>query len=187
MHKRISVGNWEAVSWRQFVENMKTLARAFIASGISERAGYLIMGYNSPEWVTCFGAGIFNNGISGGVYTSNATHLCKYQCEISRSQVVCVENTEYCNRFLSVKSELPLLKLIVQWDGKISDEARAAGVISYDELVARGKDPEGTLQKELDARMARCKPGQCCALVFTSGTTGYPSMLCLAFFQVFYY
>lgn len=100
--------------------------------------------------------------------------MCKYQAEISRSQIVFVENADYCGRFLQSKDELPLIKCIVQWDNQATEDAKAKGVVNWNDFIKRGTDTDGKLQQEVEQRQNNCKVNQCAALVFTSGTTGYP-------------
>lgn len=63
LHNKGADGKWIPTSFKQFYANMCNLGRAMVATGVTERAGLLVMGYNSVEWVTAFGVCYYRNAL----------------------------------------------------------------------------------------------------------------------------
>lgn len=49
--------------------------------------------------------------------------------------------------------------------------------MSWDSFLSLGKDVDSS---RIEERMSRVTPGQCCSLVYTSGTTGMPKGVMLS-------
>ncbi|GLV37665.1 bubblegum [Carabus blaptoides fortunei] len=60
-------------TYREYEENVRTTAKAFLKLGLQKFHGVCILGFNSPEWFfSCLGA-ICAGGISTGIYTTNSS------------------------------------------------------------------------------------------------------------------
>jgi long-chain acyl-CoA synthetase len=85
-----------------------------------------------------------------------------------------VEDDEQLDKALEVRAQLPLLRKIVVFDMEGLRDLDDAGVISFDELRAMGRDYNAQHPQELMQRVAAVKPEDLAILVYTSGTTGKP-------------
>jgi len=56
----------------------KAFAKAVINSGVTDRSGVSIMGFNSPEWIFAFTGGLMANCLVTGVYITNEAEACLY-------------------------------------------------------------------------------------------------------------
>ncbi|XP_063864426.1 long-chain-fatty-acid--CoA ligase ACSBG2-like isoform X2 [Scylla paramamosain] len=160
-------GVWKYWTYKEYFEESKTVAKAFIKLGLDRFHGVCIMGFNSPEWVIANYGAVFAGGLSTGVYTTNSPEACRYLADSCDAQIIVVEDVTCLNKFLAVKRFLPSIKAIIQWSGIPG----APGVLSWPELLATGLAEKDT---ELNERLSLSAVNQCCTLIYTSGTTGPP-------------
>ncbi|XP_064092537.1 long-chain-fatty-acid--CoA ligase ACSBG2-like [Macrobrachium nipponense] len=160
-------GAWKFWTYEQYLNDARTVGKAFIRLGLERFHGVCIMGFNAPEWlISNFGA-IFAGGLTAGVYTTNSPEACRHIAENCKAQIILVEDTACLNKFLAVKRFLPEVKAIVQWSG----DPGAPGVLSWAELIAIGLTEK---DDQLEERLSLQAVNQCCTLIYTSGTTGPP-------------
>ena len=160
---------WIKWSYKKYLSDTKTIAKAFIKLGLERQHTVGIIGFNSPEWFIAQVGAIFAGGISCGIYTTNSPQVCKYIADISLANILVVEDEKQLDKILTIKSELPHLKAIVQYLGVPKKE----GVLSWEELMKLGADEP---DDPLEDRLRRIAINQCCGLIFTSGTTGMPKV-----------
>ena len=87
------------------------------------------------------------------------------------------EDTTQVEKFTS----LPNIKAIIQYSGSVTskrhDHNQEMKIISWQDLIDLGKQfPDDAL----DERMSTMYVNECCRLVYTSGTTGYPKGVMLS-------
>jgi long-subunit acyl-CoA synthetase (AMP-forming) len=170
-------GQWQATTWKEYLDQAKLVARGFLRLGLQPRDGVVIMGYNRPEWFLADVGAILAGGLPAGIYITNTPEQCHYIAEHAEASVAVVENEQYLQVFLSIRDRLPKLKAIVLMTG----EAVGDGIHSWDRLLAMGAEvPEADLRARLDAQ----KPEDLCTLIYTSGTTGPPKAVMLTHHNV---
>lgn len=160
-------GQWQAMTWGEYYDQVRTAARAFIALGLEQGKAVSILGNNCPQWFISNMGAIFAGAVPGGIYTTNSPEQCQYIASHSEANIAVVENAEQLAKFKAVRDDLPDLKAIVLMNGSDPDEK----VYSWSELskIAQ-KTPEDVLNERIKAQ----KPDDCCTLIYTSGTTGNP-------------
>ena len=160
-------GQWQATTWGQYYDQVRTTARAFIALGLEQGKAVSILGNNCPQWFISNMGAIFAGAVPGGIYTTNSPEQCQYIASHSEANIAVVENTEQLEKFKAVRNDLPDLKAIVLMNGSDADEM----VYSWAELPKLAeKTPEDVLEERIRAQ----NPHDCCTLIYTSGTTGNP-------------
>ena len=164
---------WLKWTYRDYLEETEAVAKALIALGLEPRHGVGIIGFNSPEWFIADLASVFAGGMAAGIYPTNSADACRYIMENCKANVLVVEDDKQLAKFLPFRDQLPHLKAIVQYVG----ESKTDGVISWKDLVAKGKSlPDD----DLNARLKAMAINECCHLVYTSGTTGPPKGVMLS-------
>lgn len=164
---------WKTFTYREYLKQIRTTAKAFIHLGLEEKHSVCILGFNSVEWFLSDLGAIFAGGIAVGIYTTNSPEACKYCAEVSKANIIVVEDEQQLEKILSIRSTLPQLKAIVQYSG----EPKQSDVLSWKQLLEIGE----SLPEELvDERLKRIGINECCTLVFTSGTVGNPKAVMLS-------
>ena len=107
---------------------------------------------------------------------------CKFTAGNCRANVIVVEDSTQLEKILAIKNELPKLKAIIHYNGlpQMKESQGEQGidqkklVYSWKEFLDLGMSAEPIVEKELVNRLERTAVNQCCALLYTSGTTGQP-------------
>lgn len=80
-----------------------------------------------------------------------------------------VEDEKQLDKILQIKTDLPNLKAIIQYLGTPANP----DVYSWKQILEMG---EAEADNDLEQRLTQIAINQCCALVYTSGTTGPPKV-----------
>eukprot|EP00731_Ephydatia_muelleri_P030982 Em0022g496a len=134
-----------------------------------------ILGFNSPEWMVCDVAAIFAGGLPTGIYTTSKPDACQFVANNCSANVICVEDEKQLAKILQIRDQLPHLKAIVQYKGKLSQQY--PNVLEWDQFMELGKDVDDSVIEE---KIKAQRPEQCALLVYTSGTTGDPKGVMLS-------
>lgn len=162
-------GNWIKWTYKQYYQDIRNVAKAFIKLGLDPYHSVCVLGFNSPEWFLSDIGAIFAGGFIAGLYPTNSAETNRYIINDARCQILVVEDETYLKRLYPMRNEFRYLKKIVQYTGVPSSEY--PDVLSWSQLIDLGLSlPE----EPLEGRISQQAINQCCTLVYTSGTTGNP-------------
>jgi long-chain acyl-CoA synthetase len=172
-------GRWQPTTWRRYVEECRTAARALIALGFGIDDKVSILGFNRPEWVILDHAAMLAGGAPAGIYTTCSPDEVQYIVHHSESRVVLVEDRAQYEKIAARRAQLPLLRWIVTMkDAPTRAELGGADdILAWDEFLAKA---DGVSEADLDARVAALRDDQVATLIYTSGTTGPPKGVMLS-------
>ena len=166
-------GEWTHLTWKQYHQVVHEAAAGLMTLGVGEADFVAVMAGNRPEHVISDYAAIHTGATAVTIYSTLAANEIQYIADNCEATVAILENLEFMERWEEIRSELPNLRYVVLMSGA-EDYDNDDRVLSWDELVSRGKqrlqeDPESvTRQASLLA------PEQVATLIYTSGTTGAP-------------
>lgn len=167
------LGLWRDVSFSAYADAVRAAGRGLLALGVKAGERVSVIGENRCEWLYTDLAVQAIGGASVGIYTTNAAAECAYILAHSESVVFIVENEEQLDKALQARNELSALKWIVVMDMEGLKDFSDPMVISWAEMLERGRVSE-TAATEFDARLAALDPDAMATLIYTSGTTGQP-------------
>jgi long-chain acyl-CoA synthetase len=167
-------GIWRSWTWTQVGQAVREIGHGLIAIGFNERDTASILSNTNVEWVLCDIAVLSANGVSNGIYPTDAAEQVQYLSEDSGTTVLFVEDDEQLDKALEVRERLPRLKKIVVFDMEGLRDFHDPMVISLDALRELGRQHLAQQPKALEQRVAAVKPADLAILVYTSGTTGKP-------------
>jgi long-chain acyl-CoA synthetase len=153
-------GQWRDVTWQQFGEEVRGVAKGLIASGVAAGDRVALQAKTRYEW-TVFDFAIWTAGaVVVPVYETSSPDQVAWILSDSGATAIVVESGEHATAVESVRDQAPDLTSV----HVIDDDAVGA-------LIAAGKDVSDS---ELDARRATLSADSLATLIYTSGTTGRP-------------
>jgi len=113
-----------------------------------------------------------------GIYPTDTAEQLHFKLQHSGSTVAIVENNEKLSRLrTAIRMGLPKLKAIVTWDSEIEQLIEDVPCYTWSKFMDLSHDVDST---KLIERWSSINPGHCCALVYTSGTTGNPKAVMIS-------
>ncbi|MGI9215630.1 MAG: AMP-binding protein, partial [Hydrogenophaga sp.] len=167
-------GIWRSWTWTQVGQAVREIGHGLLAIGFDARETASILSNTNVEWVLCDIAVLSANGVSNGIYPTDAAEQVQYLCEDSRTTVLFVEDDEQLDKALEVRERLPGLRKIVVFDMEGLRDFHDPMVISLDALRELGREHLKSHPQALEQRVATVQPQDLAILVYTSGTTGKP-------------
>ena len=73
---------WVKWTYAQYLDDVKTVAKAFIKLGLKPFHSVNILGFNAPEWHISAVATVIAGGLTAGIYTTNSADATRYYHEI---------------------------------------------------------------------------------------------------------
>ena len=167
-------GRWQPTTWRTFVDQVRTAARALIACGFPRGGKVAILGFNRPEWVILDHAAMMAGGAAAGIYTTCSPEEVHYIVDHSEATVVLVEDAAQLAKVKARRDALSHLKHIVMMRGAT---ATGGDVLTWEDFLARA---DAAPEAELDRRIDAIEQADLATLIYTSGTTGPPKGVMLS-------
>jgi long-chain acyl-CoA synthetase len=167
-------GIWKTYNWYQYFEKVKCFSLGLIYLGIKPGEVVCIIGDNEPEWFWGEFAVQVAGGIPTGIFVDSIPSEVKYIAEHSGSVIAIVNDQEQVDKFLEIRSELPLLRKIIYWDPKGLKNYEDTVLISFDDVIALGKKYEASNPDLFETNIKRITENDPAFIYYTSGTTGLP-------------
>ena len=168
------LGLWRSWTWAQTAEAVREIANGMMSLGFAPHERASILSNTVIEWVLADLAILSCQGVSNGIYPTDAAEQVSYLCEDSESVILFVEDDEQLDKALEVRDHLPKLRHIVVFDMEGLRDMHDPRVISLEALREKGRAWGAQHPAELDQRVQACRPEELAILVYTSGTTGKP-------------
>ena len=153
-------GGWKDVTSAEFLDQVKALAKGFIASGIKPGDRVGLMCKTRYEWSLIDFAMWFAGAALVPIYETSAPSQIQWILEDSEAVALIVETPEHLKRFEEIRSDAPFVHSVWQID---------AG--DLEALVISGT---GISDEEVEERRSSLHGSDLATLIYTSGSTGKP-------------
>ena len=168
-------GRWQDVTWAQLAKEAEETAWGLIAIGVKRGDMISILAATRVEW-TVADLGIAAAGaVAVPIYQSSTVEDCQFILENAGVVVLFVEDQKQLAKIHQQRARLPKIQRagldrVVLLEG----EGDGAGVLSLEQLKARGREHKGRIPRELEERVQSQTRDELATLLYTSGTTGVP-------------
>jgi long-chain acyl-CoA synthetase len=172
-HKRLGI--WCEITWAEYRQRVTHAALGLRALGLRPGDRVAIIGENAPEWLIADLAVQCAGGVSVGIYTTNSAAQSGWVVEHAEAGILILEGEEQLDKWLQFRSRTPLLRHVVAWDMTGLRDFDDPALLTFDTLLALGRDAEaGAGPEPLAALAAAVRPQDDALIIYTSGTTGEP-------------
>jgi long-chain acyl-CoA synthetase len=153
-------GTWTDVTAKEFHEQVRALAKGFVAAGIQPGDMIGMMCRTRYEWTLIDFAVWFAGAILVPIYETSSPSQIHWDLEDSGAIAMITETADHFARFDEVHPDLPLIENIWRIDTGMVQKLTAAGVDVED--------------AEIERRRSLAKGSDVATLIYTAGTTGHP-------------
>ena len=166
-------GDWAQLTWSGYRNAVHDAAAGFQSLGVGDGQFVAIMAGNRPEHVIADYAAIHTGATAVTIYSTLVASQIQYIAENCAATVAVLEDLDFMKRWEEIRSELPNLRYVVLMSGAENYET-ADWVLSWDELIARGKQRLAEDPESVTRAAAAMTSDSLATLIYTSGTTGTP-------------
>ena len=163
-------GRYRPRSWRETAEEVSDLARGLKAIGLrpGERVG--LVAENRPRWTIADLAIMAAGAVTVPAYTTNTVDDHRHVLANSGVRAVIVSTSALAHRVIPAADQVTTVETIITMEPLATGQVSHAEVLSWDEVVARGK----SVPDDIAATVARIGRDDTACLIYTSGTGGVP-------------
>ena len=166
-------GDWSNLNWRDYRQVIHEAAAGLQDLGVGDGEFVAIMAGNRPEHAIADYAAIHAGATAVTIYSTLAASQIQYIADNCKATVAVLEDLEFMKRWEEIRSELPNLRYVVLLSGAENYDT-ADWVLSWDQLIARGKGRLSSDPETVTRTAAALSPETLATLIYTSGTTGTP-------------
>ena len=166
-------GDWSNLNWRDYRQVIHEAAAGLQDLGVGDGEFVAIMAGNRPEHAIADYAAIHAGATAVTIYSTLAASQIQYIANNCKATVAVLENLEFMKRWEEIRSELPNLRYVVLLSGAENYDT-ADWVLSWDQLIARGKGRLSSDPETVTRTAGALSPETLATLIYTSGTTGTP-------------
>ncbi len=168
------LGIWQTYSWKQALEQVRSLACGLHTLGLGRGETVAIVGDNRPRLYWAMDAAQALGAIPVPLYQDAVAEEMAYVLTNADVRIAIVEDQEQVDKLLEVKARCPRLALIIYDDPRGLRHYDRSVLRAYEDVQAAGRDLERLDPDFFDSEVARAQPSDVAIMLYTSGTTGTP-------------
>ncbi|HEX8243411.1 MAG TPA: long-chain fatty acid--CoA ligase [Longimicrobium sp.] len=162
-------GTWIETSRADFERQIELFAYGLRDLGVRRGDRVALHAENSTEWLIADQAILSLGAVNVPIYTTQPGDQIQYILENSEAVVYVVSTAKLHAGVAGVLAQVPKLKAVVGIRGAFAD-----GMVSWQDVLARGEAAKTKEPEFFRASRAEAKPDDLATLIYTSGTTGTP-------------
>src|SRR6266540_222561 len=166
-------GGWHHLTWAEYRQRVAEVAMGLTTLGVGRGDFVALMLRNRPEHVIADLGAVHLGATAVSLYNTLAPEQIGYIAAHCEAKVAIVEDRAFMERWEKVRADLPALRWVVML--KDTDAfADYDWVVSWDDLVGRGREALASAPEALEDAWKAVQPDDPATLIYTSGTTGPP-------------
>jgi long-chain acyl-CoA synthetase len=163
-------GAWKPLTWSELASLAEEAAWGFFALGVKAGDKVALISNTRVEWTVADMGIAHGAAVSVPIYHSSLPEDIRYILQNSAAGVVVVEDDKQLRKLREMRAHLPAVRTVVLLEG----EGDGDWVLSFAQLVARGKEYKSRVPGELQKRLEQQRRDDLSTVLYTSGTTGAP-------------
>jgi long-chain acyl-CoA synthetase len=171
---------WKSVTWKEYFDNVKLLSLGLQELGVKPGDNVCLISNTRLEWAACDMAILGARAVTVPVYASNTVEETGYIISHCEARVVFVEDAKQLEKVLAARSKTPKVQTIIPFSliatPALANEKSVLSLSALRELGRRAANPE-----RFEENLMAVKPSDIFTICYTSGTTGVPKGVVLAF------
>ena len=168
------LGVWKETTWGELGARVRTCAYGLMELGVDPGEHVAILSEDRSEWFVSDLAILSIGAVTVGLFPTDGAEPCGDQVGQVEARVWIVENQEQSDKAMKVRHRLPFLDWIVVMDPKGLRQVRDPILLTFEDLLERGRQGEKTAPTRIRERLSGIRPDDTATLIFTSGSTGPP-------------
>jgi len=162
-------GRYRPMTWEAVARDVRRAALGILSLGIGPGDRVCLVAENRPEWVIADLAIMSTGAITVPGYVTHTVEDHRHILAHSGACAVIVSKAASSTSVLAAAGEVESVGTVIEVEPAVG-RAGSSGIVSWEELLARGSDNPG----DISQCIAAIEPDDLACLIYTSGAGGVP-------------